>query len=194
MSCLRIWFAVALSAAVLAATSATAKEPVQRKAPPRGTAAEAAKLDAKTTGTNVRVSQLIGKNIQNPAGDGVGEIKDIVIDANTGRVRYAAVTYGGFLGLGNKMFAVPFAAFKCRPDPDDKDEHILVLDVTEKKLKGATGFDEDHWPNFADRSFTSELDKLYGVERRRPLRNGKVDVRVGPGGVDVDVEGKKARD
>jgi sporulation protein YlmC with PRC-barrel domain len=112
------------------------------------------KLDSKTSGAVVRASQIIGANIQTPAGEGVGEVNDLVLDATNGQIRYAAVTYGGFLGVGNKLFAVPWQAFECQHDPDDPDEYHVVLDVTEQQLEGAQGFDQDHWPNFADRQFT----------------------------------------
>ena len=150
-------------------------------------------MDDKTTGADIRASQLIGMNIQNSQDEGVGEVNDIVLNARTGRVRYLAVTYGGFLGVGNKMFAVPFEAFKVRQDPNDKDSYVLMLDVTQKQLEGAQGFDEDHWPDFADRSFTSELDKRYGIDRQRirRRRNPDVDVDVNRNGVDVDVDQNK---
>jgi hypothetical protein len=134
---------------------------------------------------------LIGKNIYNPNGESVAEINDIVLDPNTGRVRYAAVTYGGFLGIGDKMFAVPWEAFTCTQDPDDADEHRLVLDVTEKQLEGAQGFDQDHWPNFADTNFTNDLDTRYRVKRDR-VRG--VEVNAGHGAVDVQVDRRPRRD
>lgn len=153
---------------------------------------QAGKLDAKTAGTNIRASQMMGQNIQNPQGEAVGEINDIVLDAGSGRIRYVAVTYGGLLGVGNKMFAVPYEAFQCKADPDDHKKTIVVLDVTEKQLEGASGFDEDHWPNFADRRFTMELDKRYRIDRTRRNRNhdrdGEIDVKINPNGVDVDVK------
>ncbi len=136
-------------------------------------------LDDKTMGTTVRASQLIGMNLQNSEGKSVGEINDIVLDARSGKVRYAAVTYGGFLGMGDKMFAVPFEAFKVRQNPDDPadaGDYVMVLDVTQVQLKGAVGFDQDHWPNMADKNFVRDLHKRYGVE-----------VNLHRGGIDVDV-------
>jgi sporulation protein YlmC with PRC-barrel domain len=128
--------------------------------------ANVGQLDTNMVGANIRASKLIGMNIYNTQGESLGQIKDIVIDANTGVVRYAAVTYGGFLGVGNKMFAVPFEAFKSRPSPTDKNRHVLTLDVDQKTLQGAEGFDENLWPNLADEKFTQELDRRYKVERR----------------------------
>lgn len=148
---------------------------------------QAGALDDVTSQGSIRASQLIGMNIQNPEGKSLGSVNDIVIDARSGRVRYAAVSYGGFLGLGDKLFAVPWGAFQYTRAADGGD-YRLVLRVTEEQMKTATGFDPNNWPDFAARSFTSQLDRHYGIESRPDRRRGKVDVRVGPGGVDVDVE------
>jgi sporulation protein YlmC with PRC-barrel domain len=140
-------------------------------------------LDEHTSGATIRASQLIGMNIENQKGEGVGEINDLVIDGNTGQVRYAAVTYGGFLGLGDKLFAVPFEAFKVRRQTGDADDHVLTLDVTQQQLEGAVGFDQENWPNFADRNFTRELDLRYGIDRS--TRTGRVG--------DIDTDGNERR-
>jgi sporulation protein YlmC with PRC-barrel domain len=142
-------------------------------------------LDEHTSGANIRASQLIGMNIENQRGDDVGEINDLVIDGNSGQVRYVAVTYGGFLGVGDKMFAVPFEAFKARRQAGDQDDYVLTLDVTQEQLKGAMGFDQENWPNFADRNFTSELDRRYGINRRISARDRDLN-GTGRSGVDVD--------
>jgi sporulation protein YlmC with PRC-barrel domain len=126
---------------------------------------EAGQLDEATHGANIRASQMIGMGIENSEGQSVGEVNDIVIDAANAEVRYAAVTYGGFLGIGDKMFAVPFEAFDVKHDPDDPDAHILVLDVTQRQLEGAEGFDENNWPDFGDHEFCEELDRRYGIDR-----------------------------
>jgi sporulation protein YlmC with PRC-barrel domain len=125
------------------------------------------KLDDKTRGATIRASQLMGQDIKNSNGDNVGEIKDLVIDGS-GKVRYAAVTYGGFIGIGSKMFAVPFEAFQVRQNPNDRndrDDNVLTLNVTKEQLEGAQGFDNDRWPDFADNKFTQELDRRYKVDR-----------------------------
>src|SRR3954462_1312556 len=127
--------------------------------------ANVGKLDRRTSGSNVRASQLIGANIQNDAGESVGEINDLVIDGNSGRVRYAAVTYGGVLGMGSKLFAVPFEAFHEKQKSNNSDDYVLVLNVTKDQLKGAEGFDKDKWPDFADRNFPRALARRYNVDR-----------------------------
>lgn len=159
-------------------------EQAEERVAARSDSSSFGRLDDKTKGNNLRASQVIGMNIYNQSEKSVGEIKDIVMDADTGKVRYAAVTYGGFLGMGDKMFAVPWEAFRCQAVKDDPNDHYLVLNVTEKQLDGAKGFNQDNWPDFADRGFTDQIDKRYGVERKRD-RAGDVEVR--RNGVNVEV-------
>lgn len=171
----------------------------------RGPGAAAGNLDKKTTGPNIRASELIGMNIQNLQGDQVGEVEDIVLNVRTGKVNYAAVSYGGFLGIGDNLFAVPFEAFKVGKERG-QDEYVLVLDVTKEQLEGAEGFDKDSWPNFADEKFVMELKQRYKVERRPNVdrrnrnRNTDVDVERRPNADrqnrnrDVDVDVEKDRD
>jgi sporulation protein YlmC with PRC-barrel domain len=154
----------ALSIGALTVLPAFAQETVTPRNPAQATnRSTASELDSVTQGANIRVSQLTGMSIQNAQGKSVGSINDLVLDANSGKVRYAAVTYGGFLGIGNKMFAVPFEAFKVQRNVDG--DTVLVLNVTQQQLEGAVGFDENNWPNFGDQSITSELDKRYGIDR-----------------------------
>jgi sporulation protein YlmC with PRC-barrel domain len=130
------------------------------------------KLDEKTTGATVRASQLMGANLKNSNDESVGEIKDLVLDAKSGKIRYVAVTYGGFLGLGSKLFAVPFEAFRVRQNTSatTPGDYALTLDVTKDQLSGAQGFETDHWPDFANQRFTQELDRRYKVNRSQTLR------------------------
>ena len=139
---------------------------VQVQAQRQASQADAGKLDSKTRGSAVRSSQLEGTKLENSQGEHVGNIHDIVIDTASGDIRYVAVTYGGFLGFGNKLFAVPFEAFQVGRESGDPDDYVMILDVSEEQLKGAEGFDEDRWPSFADETFAGRLDKLYGVDRQ----------------------------
>ncbi len=142
----------------------------------------------------VRASEIIGMNIYNSQGKDLGEVNDVVIDPNTGKVSYAAVTYGGFLGIGDKMFAVPWEAFQCTVDPDDSEEHRLTLNVNKSQLEGAEGFDQDNWPDFGDPNFTNDLDRRYNVDRNRVRegnRQGNLGVDINRDGVNVGVNRQK---
>lgn len=166
------------------------------------------RIETPATMRTMRASGLIGKGIENPRGESVGSVSDFVLDPTTGKIRYVAVTYGGFLGIGDKMFAVPYEAFAWKVDADNRDAQLLVLDVNQQQLEGATGFDQNNWPNFADATFTSDLDRRYRIQRNvetqqlnqdrpnvdRPIvpapdaNKPDVDIDVNREGIDVDVD------
>jgi sporulation protein YlmC with PRC-barrel domain len=131
-----------------------------------------------------RASTIRGMTVKNEAGKELGSVSDIVIDVRAGQVKYAALSYGGFLGVGDKLFAVPWASFDHRHDAGS-DKHFLVLNVDEQTLKSAPGFDQSNWPNFADRQFVEGIDKYYAP---RQDANRGADVRVDVGRVDVNVD------
>ena len=151
--------AIALCMLFVASSSTTAEDAKADRDANRDRTA-AGQFDEKTKGTVIRASKIIGMNIQNPQGESVGEVNDIVLDANTGKTRYAAVTYGGFIGIGDKLFAVPWEAFTLGHEQDDPDEFLLILDVPKERLELAPGFDSEHWPATGD-AFWTEVDKFY---------------------------------
>ena len=159
--------------------------------PPRpkdgtGRAQQRSRAD-KVRGPVVRASQIAGMDVHNREGKTLGTVYDIVIDAHTGRVRYAALSYGGFMGFGDTLVAVPWGAFTLQ-DIKGRNEYNLVLHATEDQIKSAHGFDENDWPDLANRKLAKELDAHYGIERRKARRDGGIAVEVGPQGVDVDVD------
>ncbi len=126
--------ALALSAAPIFAQDGA---PARRRAD--NDRVNAAKVDSKTTGETVRASQLIGMNIQNEQGKSLGEINDLVLDANSGKIRYAAVTYGGFLGVGDKLFAVPWGASNVARIPMIKTSTSLCSTLVSSSSKAPRG-------------------------------------------------------
>ena len=105
-----------------------------------------------------RTSAIEGMAVRNHAGEDLGKVKDLVIELESGTIVYAALDFGGFIGIGDKLFAVPWDAFKL--ETNDKVEH-LVLATTKEKLKSAPGFDKSHWPVAGDQAW-SHVDKFYG--------------------------------
>ena len=111
-------------------------------------------------GTNLpRASKLIGTDVENAQGEDLGKIEDVVLDPQDGRVAYAVLSFGGFLGLGEKFFAVPWSALAAKAGEDD----TLILNVDKEKLKNAPGFNKSSWPNMADRTWGKEIHSYYGV-------------------------------
>lgn len=102
-----------------------------------------------------------GTTVENPRGKDIGEIKDIMIDLERGYVAYVVLSFGGLLGFGEKLFAVPIEAFRF--DMIDSEETI-ILDVDKEKLDNAPGFDKEHWPDHPDRNFISSVYTHYGYQ------------------------------
>ncbi|PQO46578.1 PRC-barrel domain-containing protein [Blastopirellula marina] len=130
-----------------------------------------------------RASDVQGMRIENEAGESLGTVRDLVIDTDQARVKYIAVSYGGFLGLGSKLFAVPFNAFEYRPATQDE-KAVLLLNLDETTLRKAPGFDADNWPNMASPEFASTIDRHYGDRERK----GGVSIQAGPIGIRVGGE------
>jgi len=117
--------------------------------------------DAKSiAGTVARASSVAGMSVKSPADKDLGKVEDLVIDMETGSVRYAAISFGGIPGFGDKMFAVPFRVLHVKHEPGSKSPH-LVLDVSKEMLERAKGFDRKNWPNFADPRFAEENDRFF---------------------------------
>ncbi|WP_437229421.1 PRC-barrel domain-containing protein [Planctomicrobium sp. SH661] len=131
--------------------------------PPR-VKVEVNKISEHPTSLPLRASTLIGMNVRDASNQPLGTISDFVVDLQDNRIRYLAVSYGGFLGLGDKHFAVPVTAFQLRKDPNS-DAHYLVLDIPEDRLKKAPGFNQGNWPNFADMNWQKEVDTYYTQPR-----------------------------
>jgi sporulation protein YlmC with PRC-barrel domain len=100
---------------------------------------------------------ITGDHVRSAAGDDVGSIQEIMIDIETGRIAYAVLSFGGFLGIGDKLFAVPWSALRI-----DRGEHEFILDMNRQALKNAPGFDKNHWPDMADPVFGREVHEHYG--------------------------------
>jgi sporulation protein YlmC with PRC-barrel domain len=108
------------------------------------------------TSQQLSASTLIGDAIVNPAGEKLGDLKDIVLDTARGEIVYAVLASGGVLGVGEKLFAVPWSALRI-----EGDSGRLVLDASPDRLKSADGFDRDHWPSAPDRGFVERGRTYY---------------------------------
>ena len=99
---------------------------------------------------------ITGDDVCNMQDDKLGKIQDIMLDLNDGTIRYAVLSSGGFLGMGDHLFAVPWSALKL-----DQDNKRFLLDVDADRIKDAPGFDKDNWPNMADASWNSTIESYY---------------------------------
>jgi sporulation protein YlmC with PRC-barrel domain len=102
---------------------------------------------------------IIGNKVVNPAGEQLGNIKELMIDLDDGQIAYAVLSFGGLLGLGDKLFAIPFEALTFNTE-----DHTAILDVDKEVLKNAPGFDKDHWPDSAqyEAGWLLDIYEYYG--------------------------------
>jgi hypothetical protein len=102
-------------------------------------------------------SSLAGDRVRNAAHENIGSIEEIMIDIPSGRVAYAVLSFGGFLGIGSKLFAIPWSALRL-----DEGEHEFILDIDRATLESAPGFDKHNWPDMANLRFGNEIHQHYG--------------------------------
>jgi sporulation protein YlmC with PRC-barrel domain len=102
-------------------------------------------------------STIIGDTVVNPDGEKLGDIRELMIDLEFGQVAYAVLSFGGFFGLGDKLFAIPWQALTILPE-----EHAFLLEIDKETLKDAPGFDKDNWPETTDRTWTEQVYSYYG--------------------------------
>lgn len=101
-------------------------------------------------------SSLIGDKVRNQDNEELGDIKEIMLDTATGTVSYAVLSSGGFLGMGDKLFAVPWDALTLDPENE-----CFVLNVKKARLEDAPGFDKNRWPDMSDPSWAKKIRSYY---------------------------------
>jgi sporulation protein YlmC with PRC-barrel domain len=105
---------------------------------------------------------LIGDSVVNGADEDLGDIKEIMLDMQTGQVAYAVLAFGGFLGMGEKLFAVPWQALHL-----DTVNKRFVLNIDKERLKNAPGFNPDAWPDMSDVTWANQVHTFYGTDPNR---------------------------
>ena len=107
----------------------------------------------------VKVSEnVVGKDVKNLAEENLGEIKEVMLDKVSGKVAYVVLESGTFLGMGGKLFAIPWSSLNY-----DVTEECFRLNVDKEKIKTAPGFDKDNWPDMSDRTWGQSIFDFYGL-------------------------------
>jgi len=153
-----LWLALAIVPALALTASAQVKVDINRDGVQIDSAAGRLTAAAGSSAT-FRSSKLVGMGVKNSKGEDLGKIEDLVIDER-GHVRYAAISFGGFLGFNNKYFAVPWRALKVKHDTASN-SHFVELNVTKEYLDAAQGFPSDKWPDFADPEMNKKIDAYW---------------------------------
>jgi hypothetical protein len=99
---------------------------------------------------------LMADPVRNRAGEKLGDIKAIMLDVPGGRVAYVVLAVGGVLGVGERLFAIPWNALTL-----DADAKCFVLDASKEMLAKAPGFDKERWPTMADPAWGEQVHRYW---------------------------------
>jgi sporulation protein YlmC with PRC-barrel domain len=132
--------------------------------PPVVATAQSANTNASTKSAQsqnyraLRASQLIGKQVKSPEGKNLGKIEDLIVDMNTGQVRYSILAFDPGVLTAERLFAVPTKELRMTGDRDE-----LVYNMTRERLEKA-GVERKNWPGaLRDRKYLTGLDTAYGI-------------------------------
>lgn len=103
----------------------------------------------------ISARQLMNNSVTNMKNESIGRIEEIMIDSVSGNVAYAVLSFGGFLGFGDKYFAIPWERLTVYADD------VFRLDISKEVLEESPGFDKNDWPDFADARFLDSLQEYY---------------------------------
>lgn len=125
-------------------------------------------VDARDKSGVLKASELIGMKVEGTDGKSLGDIKDLVIDPDEGSIQYAVLDFGGFAGVGDKYFAVPWEALQL-----DQGHDKIALDISKRDLKDAPGFDKNNWPDLSEQQEVAiyEFYGFPGPNREAALRS-----------------------
>jgi sporulation protein YlmC with PRC-barrel domain len=105
----------------------------------------------------LRSKTLFDYRVKSQQGEDLGKIEEVMIDMEMGRMAYAVLSFGGFLGLGNKWVPVPWDAVALQPD-----EKVLLLKIEKEKLQKAPNFEPATLPDLANRQWGAVIHTYYG--------------------------------
>jgi len=116
------------------------------------------------TGALISSSKVKGTSVYNSVGDDLGTIHDVMIDKRSGRVAYAVMSFGGFLGIGEKYHPLPWNVLTY-----DEDKGGYNIDLSTEQLRGAPNYSSDELRYFGDRQENERVSNYYGGLGYPPL-------------------------
>jgi len=131
-------------------------QPPASQTPPKGVQ----KIESKNELGHWKGSQLIGAKVEDPSGKNIGKIEDVMVDSN-GRIQFAVLSFGGFLGVGEKWYAIPWKTLHIERDADSMNVKQVVLDVSKETLERAPSFTKDRWPDTRSSQWSRETQKFW---------------------------------
>ena len=115
-------------------------------------------LSARETGRLIAADKVEGTSVENTKGESLGSIYRVMIDKYTGKVAYAVMSFGGFLGIGDRYHPLPWSVLHY-----DTNAGAYVIDLDKRVLEGAPTFGRDETVNWDDRAWGTRVHDYYGV-------------------------------
>ncbi len=110
----------------------------------------------KLSANIVRTADVIGKKIIGINQESIGKVEELVLDKQKGNVRYAVLAHGGFMGLGNELYAIPWSILEYSPE-----DGAFKVNITQEDIEKSPGFNKDAWPDFADPTWDKSNSDFY---------------------------------
>lgn len=107
---------------------------------------------------HLSASSIMGDSVTSVSGEDLGKIEDLMVDVSNGTVKYAVLSFGGFLGMGEKLFAAPLETLELNAA-----EKSFILKTSKERLESAPGFDKSNWPNTADPEWQQVISNYYNM-------------------------------
>ena len=100
----------------------------------------------------ISADRVEGTSVYNRTGDHLGSIKTVMIDKPSGKVAYAVMSFGGFLGIGEKLHPLPWGKLQY-----DRSQGGYVVDLDKRVLEGAPSYDPTESPNYDDQAWGKKV-------------------------------------
>jgi hypothetical protein len=114
------------------------------------------------TGSLISSTKVEGTAVENPQGEDLGSIREVMIDKVSGQVVYAVLKYGSFLGMGGKLFALPWELLEY-----DTERGAYVIDLPQDQLRDAPSYAENTQPDWSDPAWNKSVYDYYGSDSGR---------------------------
>lgn len=112
------------------------------------------------------MGSIIGDSVRTPHGEKIGQLEEFIFDAMSGRVGYAILSFTGNLGLGDRLFVVPWQWLQV-----DSGNRCLIINTDKDTLAFAPGFGRDNWPDMEDPVWANEILSYYQDNPREPVEH-----------------------
>jgi sporulation protein YlmC with PRC-barrel domain len=123
-----------------------------------------ANIAKNETGLLISADKVEGTKVYNAQGDKLGTVDAIMIDKRSGNVAYAVMSFGGFLGMGEKQHPLPWAQLKF-----DRDKDGYVVNLSKEQLQKAPAFERGQHARLADPTYGETVERYYGAAITRPI-------------------------